>query len=90
MFGITSLGAVTRHSAPCCSCHPDEGEAVRRGLDGFRFFGYSLVYYAVFGEHRPECADLWQRFLQVKDLAGKCRARRHRHARAIARAFEPL
>ena len=49
------------------SCHPDEAEAVRRGLDGFRFFGYSLGYYAVFGEHRPGRADLWQRFLQVKD-----------------------
>ena len=49
------------------SCHPDEAEAVRCGLDGFRFFGYSLGYYAVFGEHRPGRADLWQRFLQVKD-----------------------
>jgi alkanesulfonate monooxygenase SsuD/methylene tetrahydromethanopterin reductase-like flavin-dependent oxidoreductase (luciferase family) len=49
------------------SCHSDEAEAVRRGLDGFRFFGYSLGYYAVFGEHRPGRADLWQRFLQVKD-----------------------
>jgi hypothetical protein len=49
------------------SCHPDEAEAIRRGLDGFRFFGYSLGYYAVFGEHRPGRADLWQRFLQVKD-----------------------
>jgi hypothetical protein len=25
-------------------CHPDESEAIRRGLDGFRFFGYSLGY----------------------------------------------
>ena len=49
------------------SCHPDEAEAVRRGLDGFRFFGYSLGYYAVFGEHRPGRADLWEQFLQVKD-----------------------
>jgi hypothetical protein len=49
------------------SCHQDEAEAVRRGLDGFRFFGYSLGYYALFGEHRPGRADLWQRFLQVKD-----------------------
>jgi hypothetical protein len=49
------------------SCHPDEAEALRRGLDGFRFFGYSLGYYAVFGEHRPGRADLWERFLQVKD-----------------------
>ncbi len=49
------------------SCHPDEAEAVRRGLDGFRFFGYSLGYYALFGEHMPGRTDLWQRFLQVKD-----------------------
>ena len=49
------------------SCHQDEAEAIRRGLDGFRFFGYSLGYYALFGEHRPGRADLWQRFLQVKD-----------------------
>ena len=49
------------------SCHPDESEAIRRGLDGFRFFGYSLGYYALFGEHRPGRTDLWERFLQVKD-----------------------
>ena len=49
------------------SCHSDEAEAIRRGLDGFRFFGYSLGYYALFGEHRPGRADLWERFLQVKD-----------------------
>ena len=49
------------------SCHRDEAEAIRRGLDGFKFFGYSLGYYALFGEHRPGRTDLWQRFLQVKD-----------------------
>ena len=49
------------------SCHQEEAEAIRRGLDGFRFFGYSLGYYALFGEHRPGRADLWERFLQVKD-----------------------
>jgi hypothetical protein len=48
-------------------CHPDEAEAIRRALDGFRFFGYSPGYYALFGEHRPGRADLWERFLQVKD-----------------------
>jgi hypothetical protein len=47
--------------------HPDESEAIRRWLDGFRFFGYSLGYYALFGERRPGRADLWERFLQVKD-----------------------
>jgi len=49
------------------SCHQEEAEAIRRGLDGFRFFGYSLGYYALFGEHRPGRADLWERFLQVKN-----------------------
>jgi alkanesulfonate monooxygenase SsuD/methylene tetrahydromethanopterin reductase-like flavin-dependent oxidoreductase (luciferase family) len=49
------------------SCHPDEAEAIRRGLDGFRFFGYSLGYYALFGEHKPGVTNLWERFLQVKD-----------------------
>jgi alkanesulfonate monooxygenase SsuD/methylene tetrahydromethanopterin reductase-like flavin-dependent oxidoreductase (luciferase family) len=49
------------------SCHPDEAEAIRRGLDGFKFFGYSLGYYALFGEHMPGRTDLWQRFLQIKD-----------------------
>ena len=49
------------------SCHTDEDEAIRRGLDGFRFFGYSLGHYALFGEHRPGMTNLWDRFLQVKD-----------------------
>src|SRR3954447_24425783 len=33
--------------------HPDEGEALRRGIDGANFFGYSLAHYYVFGTHRP-------------------------------------
>ena len=49
------------------SCHADEAEAIRRGLDGFRFFGYSLGHYASFGAHHPAQTDLWQRFLQIKD-----------------------
>jgi alkanesulfonate monooxygenase SsuD/methylene tetrahydromethanopterin reductase-like flavin-dependent oxidoreductase (luciferase family) len=49
------------------SCHPDEAEAIRRGLDGFRFFGYSLGYYAIFGDYRPGVTNLWERFLEVKD-----------------------
>src|SRR5215831_14585589 len=48
------------------SCHRDEDEAIRRGLNGFRFFGYSLGHYALFGEHRPGVTNLWD-FLQVKD-----------------------
>jgi alkanesulfonate monooxygenase SsuD/methylene tetrahydromethanopterin reductase-like flavin-dependent oxidoreductase (luciferase family) len=49
------------------SVHPDEQEAIRRGLDGFKFFGYSLGHYAAFGAHRPGQTDLWQRFLEIKD-----------------------
>jgi len=49
------------------SVHDDEDEAVRRGLDGFRFFGYSLAHYAIFGDHQPGKTDVWARFLEVKD-----------------------
>ncbi len=49
------------------SCHADGDEAIRRGLDGFKFFGYSLGHYAVFGEHQPGRTNIWERFLQVKD-----------------------
>ncbi|MCY4592645.1 MAG: LLM class flavin-dependent oxidoreductase [Alphaproteobacteria bacterium] len=57
------------------SVHEDEQEAVRRGLDGFRFFGYSLAYYVSFGEHKPGRADIWGRFEplreQMPDNAGR-------------------
>jgi len=49
------------------SCHADEDEALRRGLDGFRFFGHSLGYYAVYGEYRPGRSDVWERFQEIKD-----------------------
>jgi len=49
------------------SCHPDENEAIARGLDGFRFFGYSLGYVGIFGDHKPGVSNMWDRFLEVKD-----------------------
>ena len=49
------------------SCHNDEQEAIRRGLDGFRFFGYSLGYVGIFGDHRPGVTNMWERFQEVKD-----------------------
>lgn len=49
------------------SCHPDEEEAIRRGLDGFRFFGYSLGYVGIFGDHKPGVTNMWDRFQEVKD-----------------------
>ena len=49
------------------SVHEDEAEAIRRGLDGFRFFGYSLAYYVTFGEHKPGRSDIWGRFEPLRD-----------------------
>jgi alkanesulfonate monooxygenase SsuD/methylene tetrahydromethanopterin reductase-like flavin-dependent oxidoreductase (luciferase family) len=45
-------------------CHPDEGEAMRRGLEGANFFGYSLAHYYVFGRHRPGSTDVWAEYEQ--------------------------
>ncbi len=47
--------------------HPDYGEAKRRSLDGFKFFGYGIAHFAIYGEHRPGATDLWNRFVAVKD-----------------------
>jgi alkanesulfonate monooxygenase SsuD/methylene tetrahydromethanopterin reductase-like flavin-dependent oxidoreductase (luciferase family) len=49
------------------SLHHDSEEAIRRGLDGFRFFGYSLGHVAIFGQHRPGRTDVWQHFLEAKE-----------------------
>ena len=73
------------------SCHTDEQEAIRRGLDGFRFFGYSLGYIA---HLRRTSARRDQHVGAVPGgegpAAGQCRPRRHRHARSVARASEGL
>jgi alkanesulfonate monooxygenase SsuD/methylene tetrahydromethanopterin reductase-like flavin-dependent oxidoreductase (luciferase family) len=47
--------------------HQNHDEAVRRGLDGFKFFGFSIAHYAVYGEHRPGATNLWERFQTIKD-----------------------
>ncbi|MET0169921.1 MAG: LLM class flavin-dependent oxidoreductase [Aliihoeflea sp.] len=47
--------------------HDSHDEAVKRGIDGFRFFGFAIAHYAVYGEHRPGSTNLWKRFLAVKD-----------------------
>lgn len=49
------------------SLHADADEAARRGLDGFRFFGYSLGYYGMYGQHKPGRSNVWEKFLEVKD-----------------------
>ena len=49
------------------SVHKDEDEAARRGLPGFRYFGYSLAHYANFGEHIPSVTDVARNFDEVAD-----------------------
>jgi alkanesulfonate monooxygenase SsuD/methylene tetrahydromethanopterin reductase-like flavin-dependent oxidoreductase (luciferase family) len=47
------------------SVHPDRAEAERRGLDGFRFFGFALGHHYVFGEQRVGRTDIWSNFEKV-------------------------
>ena len=51
-------------------CHPDEDEAMRRGLEGANFFGYSLAHYYVFGRHRPAVTNVWDEFEQRRAAHG--------------------
>jgi alkanesulfonate monooxygenase SsuD/methylene tetrahydromethanopterin reductase-like flavin-dependent oxidoreductase (luciferase family) len=50
------------------SCHPDAEEARRRGLDGFRFFGYALGHHYIFGQHTPGRTSIWEKYEQARDL----------------------
>ena len=43
-------------------CHEDEDEALRRGIEGANFFGYSLAHYYVFGRHQPGRTSVWDEF----------------------------
>jgi alkanesulfonate monooxygenase SsuD/methylene tetrahydromethanopterin reductase-like flavin-dependent oxidoreductase (luciferase family) len=44
--------------------HHDEATAIERGIDGGHFFGYSLLHYYVFGDHKPGVTDVWEDFQQ--------------------------
>lgn len=48
------------------SCHRDEAEARRRGLDGFLFFNFALGSFYGWGEHKPGRTDLWAAFQEVR------------------------
>ncbi|HVT23787.1 MAG TPA: LLM class flavin-dependent oxidoreductase [Rhizomicrobium sp.] len=50
------------------SVHRDAEEARRRGLDGFRFFGYALGHHYIFGEHKPGRTDIWANFEKARDF----------------------
>ena len=51
-------------------CHDDEQEAIRRGVEGTNFLGYSLADYYVFGRHRPGVTDVWAEYEQRRAEAG--------------------
>ncbi len=59
------IGDAVNPNVACVStfmCHPDEEEALRRGLEGANFFGYSLAHYYVFGRHQPGATDVWAEY----------------------------
>jgi alkanesulfonate monooxygenase SsuD/methylene tetrahydromethanopterin reductase-like flavin-dependent oxidoreductase (luciferase family) len=64
-------------------CHPDEGTAIERGLDGGHFFGYSLGHYYIYGQHVPGRTDVWREFQERRAGYGFDR-------RIAAREGEPL
>ncbi|MDB5481031.1 MAG: alkane 1-monooxygenase [Caulobacteraceae bacterium] len=49
------------------SLHADETEASRRGLDGFRFFGFANGHHYVFGDHTPGRTDIWAAFEKARN-----------------------
>ena len=51
-------------------CHQDEATAIERGIDGGHFFGYSLLHYYVFGDHKPGVTDVWEDFQQNRSNWG--------------------
>src|ERR671935_1845038 len=55
-------------------CHPDEGQAIERGIDGAHFFGYSLAHYYVFGDHRPGRTNIYEEFQARRDEVGFARS----------------
>ncbi len=65
------------------SLHRDEAEAERRGLAGFRYFGYSLAHYVNFRRARAD-RHLPRRPVRrgIRFPAGQCGAWRHRHTGA--------
>ena len=67
------IGDAVNANVACVSpflCHPDEGEAMRRGLEGTNFFGYSLAHYYVFGRHHPARTDVWAEYQRQRSERG--------------------
>src|ERR1041385_1701609 len=51
-------------------CAKTEEEALKRGLEGGNFFGYSLGHYYVFGEHVPGKTDVWNEYVTKRGEHG--------------------
>jgi alkanesulfonate monooxygenase SsuD/methylene tetrahydromethanopterin reductase-like flavin-dependent oxidoreductase (luciferase family) len=51
-------------------CHPEEEEALARGLEGANFFGYSLAHYYIFGRHHPGRTDVWAEYEKLRAEKG--------------------
>jgi alkanesulfonate monooxygenase SsuD/methylene tetrahydromethanopterin reductase-like flavin-dependent oxidoreductase (luciferase family) len=76
------------------SVHPDRDEAMRRGEDGFRFFGYALAHHYIFGTHHPGLTDVWANFEKARPALPPAGANRgigtpedlRRHLRAFEAA----
>jgi alkanesulfonate monooxygenase SsuD/methylene tetrahydromethanopterin reductase-like flavin-dependent oxidoreductase (luciferase family) len=49
------------------SVHHDEAEAIRRGGEGFQFFGFALGHHYVYGDHVPGVTNVWERFERGRD-----------------------
>ena len=48
------------------SVHADAQEAITRGIDGFRFFGFALGHHYIFGEHKPGRTDIWKAYEKAR------------------------
>ncbi len=57
------------------SVHPDKDEALKRGLDGFMFFGFALGHFYIFGEHKPGRTDIWQKYQAARGMMPTNQAR---------------
>jgi alkanesulfonate monooxygenase SsuD/methylene tetrahydromethanopterin reductase-like flavin-dependent oxidoreductase (luciferase family) len=52
------------------ACHHDAETALRMGLEGANFFGFSLAHYYIFGEHVPGGTVVWDEFQEKRDAMG--------------------
>ena len=46
-------------------CHPDDNEAVERGLDGARFFMFALAHYYGGPPHQPGKPNIWEDYKNI-------------------------